>query len=111
MLKPKPKCPHCENTDPKFIETNGDTEYLTYLCIAPCAEGETSFGPNLALVDVEDDALRTQCGMQWDAIEQESIWECHDCGEEYGVTQHDVERDAIECKHCDSRNVAFLLDA
>lgn len=95
------KCPHCGNTDDKYISDNGvKGRSMICLCTKPCAPGESSFEH---LPDDHEDAQ--VCGMQWEPDGEEEVWECHDCGEEYCISQFDVMQDNVECRHCGSRNV------
>lgn len=64
------KCPHCGNTDCKYIETNGDpakSPDLTLLCVARVAPDDWSFGRELPPLPEDYDADgRVPCGMQWE---------------------------------------------
>ena len=64
------KCPHCGNTDRKFIQDNGESGLssdLTLLCVARVPAAEWSFGTELPPLPEDYDAQGlVPCGMQWD---------------------------------------------
>lgn len=105
------KCPHCGNTDLAYLSDNGEKgRGVTYLCTAPCKQGENSFDTTQMEEISADDPIHTQCGMQWEPDSEEQVWECYDCGDEYCISQYDVMQDNVECRHCGSRNVEYLED-
>ena len=62
------KCPHCGNTNPELIETNGcepnDPDF-TLLCIARMKPGEEALADFEPRSQPGDDGL-VACGMQWE---------------------------------------------
>lgn len=62
-------CPHCGNTDSKFIQTNGESMAspdLTLLCVARVSPDEWSFDHVKPLPEDHDANGLVPCGMQWD---------------------------------------------
>jgi len=63
------KCPHCGNTNDKFIQDNGeaaDAPDLTLLCVARVKPSEWSFDHVAPQLEDFDDAGLVPCGMQWE---------------------------------------------
>lgn len=62
------RCPHCGNTDSRFIQDNGDSPRspdLTLLCVARVKPADWSFVEMPEPDQIGDDGL-TACGMQWE---------------------------------------------
>lgn len=62
------RCPHCGNTDPAFIESNGEprsSSDLTLLCVARVKPDEWSFDTKPEPDQIGVDGL-VPCGMQWE---------------------------------------------
>lgn len=66
----KRSCPHCGNSNSKFIQNNGEgpsSPDLTLLCVARVLPADWSFGVELPpLSDDYDSQGLVPCGMQWD---------------------------------------------
>ena len=62
------KCPHCGNTDPATIETNGCEPHdddFTLLCVARVRQGEDALADFEPHAEVGADGM-VACGMQWE---------------------------------------------
>lgn len=63
------KCPHCGNTNPATIQSNGErpsSRSLTLLCVARVKPTEWSFDHVTPLPEDLDANGLVPCGMQWD---------------------------------------------
>lgn len=62
------RCPHCGNTNGKFIQNNGEPPRsldLTLLCVARVPPGDWSFDEKPLPEDYDANGL-VPCGMQWE---------------------------------------------
>jgi hypothetical protein len=62
-------CPHCGNTDLKYIQDNGEAATspdLALLCVARVKPSEWSFSHVAPLPEDYDAKGLVACGMQWD---------------------------------------------
>jgi hypothetical protein len=63
------RCPHCGNTNDKFIQDNGEPRTspdLTLLCVARVPPAEWSFDHEKPLPEDHDAKGLVPCGMQWE---------------------------------------------
>ena len=65
----KKKCPHCGNTNSKYIQDNGEpprSPDLTLLCVARVKPGDWAFDHVKPRPEDLDAHGLVPCGMQWD---------------------------------------------
>lgn len=62
------RCPHCGNTDSKYIQDNGEplkSLDLTLLCVNPVAPEDWSFAEKPIAEDFDTNG-QVPCGAQWE---------------------------------------------
>jgi hypothetical protein len=74
-MKKTRRCPHCGNTDSKFLQDNGEAASspdLTLLCVARIQPSEWSFDHVAPLPEAHDASGLVPCGMQWDVNQEDA---------------------------------------